>query len=95
MQEARGSSPLSSTFLQVRAYCYLQNCSLSACNPASCRQPESLSSPKRMQVRRVLMAGARLRRLPSLSDSQTDCQWAIRAPPGEDGIARAALLSLR
>ena len=35
------------------------------------------------------MAGAAAVALLSLSDSQTDCQWMIRAPPLSDAVASA------
>jgi hypothetical protein len=82
MQEARGSSPLSSTFPQVNGLLRSWKMALSACNPSKLPEPEFLDWPEPMQVSSMLDDWCTAVSLPSLSDSQTNCQWMIQTPLG-------------
>jgi hypothetical protein len=62
---------------------------LSACNPRKLPEPEFLDWPEPMQVSSMLDDWCTAVSLPSLSDSQTNCQWMIQTPPGQDGICSA------
>jgi len=75
MQEARGSSPLSSTFTQVNGMFWLSGMiveRLQSGQVASASRP--LMSWKLMQVRTLLHGWESAMRLSSLSDSQTGSQ---------------------
>ena len=60
-------------------------------HPSKLPEAHSSLSGRNRQISRVLYGWHAAVSLPSLSDSQTDCQWEVPALCGEDGICSAQL----